>query len=99
MAKYLEPCDEAWRGIGIIEKSGLDLREEYGFLNAKNRFSIKVSEPKKTKCRCGEIISGLIAPDECSLFGNACNPINPIGPCMVSTEGSCAAFYQYMRED
>ncbi|MGD9677196.1 MAG: hydrogenase formation protein HypD [Vulcanibacillus sp.] len=99
MAKYLEPCDEAWRGIGIIEKSGLDLREEYGFLNAKNRFDIKVSEPKKTKCRCGEIISGLIAPDECSLFGNACNPVNPIGPCMVSTEGSCAAFYQYMRED
>ncbi len=99
MNKYLEPCEEAWRGIGIIKDSGLDLREEYDYLNAKKRFEVEVGEPKKTKCRCGDIISGLIAPDECVLFGKACNPINPIGPCMVSTEGSCAAFYQYMRED
>ncbi len=99
MYHYLEPVDEAWRGIGIIKNSGLDLKKEYEHLNAKKRFNIIVGEPKKTKCRCGEVISGLIAPYECSLFATACHPINPIGPCMVSTEGSCAAYYQYMRED
>ena len=99
MHHYLEPVDEAWRGIGVIAKSGLDIRKEYEHLNAKKRFNIEVGEPKKTKCRCGEVISGLISPNECSLFDKACHPINPIGPCMVSTEGSCAAYYQYMRED
>lgn len=99
MYEYLEPCDEAWRGIGIIKNSGLDLKGKYDFLNAKKRFKVIVGEPKKTKCRCGDVICGLISPIECTLFAKACNPINPIGPCMVSTEGSCAAFYQYMRED
>ncbi len=99
MYKYLEPVDEAWRGIGVIKNSGLDIKNEYEHLNAKKRFNIEVGEPKKTKCRCGEVISGLISPNECSLFAKACHPTNPIGPCMVSTEGSCAAYYQYMRED
>lgn len=99
MYHYLEPVDEAWRGIGVIKNSGLDIKKEYEYLNAKKRFNIEVGEPKKTKCRCGEVISGLISPKECPLFATACHPINPIGPCMVSTEGSCAAYYQYMRED
>lgn len=96
--KYLTVCDEAWRGIGVIPNSGLDLKPEYDQYNAKKRFTVNVGEPRKTKCRCGEVIRGLISPSECSLFGKACYPINPIGPCMVSAEGSCAAYYQYMRE-
>lgn len=96
--KYLTPCDEAWRGIGVIPGSGLDLKPEYDQYNAKKRFTVDVGEPRKTKCRCGEVIRGLISPTECSLFGKACHPMNPIGPCMVSAEGSCAAYYQYMRE-
>ncbi|MEH7109459.1 MULTISPECIES: hydrogenase formation protein HypD [Bacillaceae] len=98
MDQYLTECDEAWRGIGIIPNSGLDLKPKYDKYNAKKRFSVNVGEPRKTKCRCGEVIRGLIAPTECSLFGKACHPMNPIGPCMVSAEGSCAAYYQYMRE-
>lgn len=98
MEKYLEPVDEAWRGIGIIPKSGLDLRPEYDHLNAKKRFSVKIGEPRKTKCRCGEIIRGVATPPECPLFGKACTPAHPIGPCMVSSEGSCAAHYHYMVE-
>lgn len=99
MEKYFEPCAEAWRGIGIIENSGLDICEEYSHLNAKLRFPIKVNPPKKTKCRCGDVIRGMIKPEECSLFAKACTPTNPIGPCMVSGEGSCAASYQFMREE
>lgn len=95
---YFMTCDEAWRGIGTIPNSGLDLKPEYERWNAKKRFSITLEEPRKTKCRCGEVIRGLITPDACPLFAKACNPLNPIGPCMVSTEGSCAAHYQYMRE-
>lgn len=97
MERYLEPVDEAWRGIGVIPKSGLDIRPEYAHLNAKRRFSIKVEEPRKTKCRCGEIIRGVATPPECPLFGKACTPARPIGPCMVSSEGSCAAHYHYME--
>lgn len=96
--KYLTVCDEAWRGIGIIPDSGLDLKPEYDRYNAKKRFTVEVGEPRKTKCRCGEVIRGLISPKECPLFGKACHPMNPVGPCMVSAEGSCAAYYQYMRE-
>lgn len=96
--QYLTECDEAWRGIGIIPNSGLDFKPEYSKYNAKKRFTVEVGEPKKTKCRCGEVIRGLITPNECSLFGKACHPMNPIGPCMVSAEGSCAAYYQFMRE-
>jgi hydrogenase expression/formation protein HypD len=98
LEKYLTECDEAWRGIGMIPNSGLDLKPEYDAYNAKIRFPVTVAEPKKTKCRCGEVIRGLISPNECPLFGKACHPMNPIGPCMVSAEGSCAAYFQYMRE-
>lgn len=99
MEKYFRPCAQAWRGIGIIEDSGLDIRQEYSHLNAKRRFLIQVGEPVKTKCRCGDVIRGIIQPQECVLFSKACTPINPIGPCMVSSEGSCAASYEYLREE
>jgi hydrogenase expression/formation protein HypD len=98
LEKYMTQVDEAWRGIGVIPMSGLDLKPEYDIYNAKKKFPVEVGEPRKTKCRCGEVIRGLISPTQCPLFGKACHPMNPIGPCMVSAEGSCAAYYQYMRE-
>lgn len=99
MNHYFSLCDESWRGIGIIAQSGMNIREEYRHFDAKEKFSIPMRSPRKTKCRCGEVIRGLIEPPECVLFGKACTPLNPIGPCMVSSEGSCSAYYQYMRGD
>ncbi|WP_217424736.1 hydrogenase formation protein HypD [Halobacillus sp. Marseille-Q1614] len=97
--EYLEPNDEVWRGMSAIPKSGLVLKEKYARFDAKKKFNVSAGEPRKTKCRCGDIIKGLIKPEECILFNKGCTPIHPIGPCMVSTEGTCAAHYQYMRED
>lgn len=99
MELYFTHCNEAWRGIGIIPDSGLDLKQEFSKYDAKRRFKVETVKPRKTKCRCGEVIRGLISPNECSLFGKACQPLNPVGPCMVSAEGSCSAHYQYMREN
>ncbi|ELK21935.1 hydrogenase formation protein, HypA family [Anoxybacillus flavithermus TNO-09.006] len=99
MNHYFTLCDEAWRGIGVIFDSGMDFKSEYNQFNAKVKFPIPTREPRRTKCRCGEVIRGLIDPPQCALFGRACTPLNPIGPCMVSSEGSCAAYYQYMREE
>ncbi|WP_147533685.1 hydrogenase formation protein HypD [Bacillus marasmi] len=98
MDTYFTVCDESWRGIGIIPNSGLDLKPEFDRFNAKKRFEIKLGSPRKTKCRCGEVIRGIISPNECPLFAKACRPMNPVGPCMVSQEGSCSAYYHYMRE-
>ncbi|WP_071394484.1 hydrogenase formation protein HypD [Bacillus tuaregi] len=98
MNQYFTTCDEAWRGIGIIPASGLDFKAEYDFYNAKKKFPIHKVTIKKTKCRCGEVIRGIIEPNQCPLFAKACHPLHPIGPCMVSSEGSCSAYYQYMRE-
>lgn len=96
---YFETQDEEWRGMGTIQKSGLVLKKEFAKFDAKKKFKVSIGQPRKTKCRCGEIIRGLITPEECILFNKACTPSNPIGPCMVSTEGTCAAHYQYMREE
>ncbi|MBB6444587.1 hydrogenase formation protein HypD [Bacillus benzoevorans] len=98
MTHYFHECDEAWRGIGIIPASGLDLKPEFSRFNAKKKYHIETPAPKKTKCRCGEVIRGLTSPSDCPLFSKACHPLKPIGPCMVSSEGSCSAYYQYMRE-
>jgi hydrogenase expression/formation protein HypD len=95
---YLETDDESWRGMGTIPKSGLVLKEQYEKYDAKKKFNIKIGEPRVTKCRCGEIVRGLITPEECVLFNKGCTPTHPIGPCMVSTEGTCSAHYQFMRE-
>ncbi|MBM7663289.1 hydrogenase expression/formation protein HypD [Bacillus mesophilus] len=97
LEQYLQPYDEDWRGMSTISNSGLVLKEEYAQFDARKKFKVSVGEPRKTKCRCGEIIRGLVTPEECVLFNKGCTPTNPIGPCMVSTEGTCAAHYQYMR--
>lgn len=98
LEEYLEAHDEVWRGMGTISNSGLVLKEQYAQFDAKKKFNILVGEPRVTKCRCGEIVQGLITPEECVLFNKGCTPTHPIGPCMVSTEGTCAAHFQFMRE-
>ncbi|WP_197035586.1 hydrogenase formation protein HypD [Paenibacillus sp. UNC451MF] len=99
METYFTPCTEEWRGIGSIPDSGLAIRKQYRHLDAKLKFDVPNIEVRATKCRCGEVIRGLISPPQCRLFGAACTPLQPVGPCMVSTEGTCAAYYAYTRED
>ena len=94
--KYFEPADAYWRGIGVIPGSGLKLRERYAAFDATIKFHPPVSDAKEPElCSCGDILRGVKVPTECALFGTGCTPDNPIGPCMVSTEGSCAAYYKY----
>lgn len=97
--EYFEGSDEVWRGIGMIPESGLAIRPEYRHLDARLKFPpAPQSKWKPTGCRCGEVIRGVLAPSGCGLFGKACTPHSPVGPCMVSAEGSCAAEYAYIRE-
>lgn len=94
--KVFEPCDDIWRGMGLIRDSGLCIREKYKKYDAVSKFNIKLTwESKKTPCRCGDVLKGLIEPEDCPLFGGECVPDSPVGPCMVSSEGSCAAAYKY----
>lgn len=94
--KYFEKTDDLWRGIGFVPQSGLKIKDEYSKYDAVKKFNIVLSYDEKiTACRCGEIIKGKQEPKECSLFGKQCSPENPIGPCMVSSEGACAAYFKY----
>lgn len=88
--------DAAWRGLGIIPDSGLDLKPQFAAFNARQRFQIQPSQRDEIPgCSCGAILSGKLEPDQCPLFGKVCTPTQPVGPCMVSQEGACAAFYRY----
>jgi hydrogenase expression/formation protein HypD len=85
-----------WRGLGSIDHSGVRIREEYARFDAERKFaiqSIKIADPKS--CQCGEVLKGVIKPWECKVFGGACTPETPLGALMVSSEGACAAYYQY----
>ena len=84
-----------WRGIGRIEKSGLYLNRKYEEFDALNKFELVIEEKNKNNCVCGEIILGKKVPYDCSFFGRECIPESPIGPCMVSSEGSCSIYYKY----
>jgi len=85
-----------WRGVGILPRSGLKIREEYGLFDADKVFSVSLKPPLEPEgCRCGDIIRGAAVPLECKLFRKVCTPESPVGPCMVSSEGACAAHYQY----
>ncbi len=96
--EIFEPCDSYWRGIGNLPGSGLKLREEYEGLDAMKKFPVgPISSKEPPGCQCGSVLKGIIKPFECKLFAKACKPENPIGPCMVSSEGSCAAYYKYER--
>ncbi|AFV11150.1 hypD hydrogenase expression/formation protein HypD [Thermacetogenium phaeum DSM 12270] len=97
--KYFQPVGARWRGIGEIPESGLELREEYARYNARLRFPVTARlRKRKKRCACGEVLKGLKLPYECPLFRKVCTPARPVGPCMVSTEGSCAAYYRYGKK-
>lgn len=94
--EVFEPCDAYWRGIGPIPGSGLALRAELSGLDIRKVITLDVPEhPEPRACSCGEVLRGLKLPTDCPLFGKACTPDRPVGACMVSTEGSCAAYYRY----
>ena len=87
-----------WRGLGELAYSGLRIKKNYADLDAEHRFPIEVRPAHENKaCQCPSIIRGIKKPTDCTLFGTACTPRNPIGSCMVSNEGSCAAYYKYRR--
>ena len=97
--KVFDKCASVWRGIGNVPDSGLKIKKAYADFDAEVKFSPKVAPPKENRrCRCGDVLKGLIAPTECSLFAKACTPQRPVGACMVSSEGACAAYYKYSQE-
>jgi hydrogenase expression/formation protein HypD len=90
------PADAAWRGIGTISQSGLVLREAWREFDAATRFDLpETASCEPPDCRCGKVIRGRCRPRDCALFGTRCTPRDPVGPCMVSSEGACAAAYKY----
>ena len=96
LSEVYEIVDATWRGIGIIKNSGLKMREEFSEFDAEKIFPVKVDKiTRKTACRCGEVLKGIINPPECKLFARNCQPTHAIGPCMVSVEGVCAAWFKY----
>lgn len=96
MEATFEPCDSEWRGIGVIPGTGLALRPEFSQYDARVRIPVTPPEPREIKgCQCGDVLRGVVLPFDCKLFGRACTPEHPVGPCMVSSEGSCAAYYRY----
>lgn len=91
-----EPVDARWRGIGVIPRSGLSMRDAFAAYDIERVLPLEVPEPRpRPGCRCGEVLRGIVTPPECPLFGKACVPTHAVGPCMVSVEGVCAAWYKY----
>ena len=91
-----EPRFDLWRGLGGIDSSGLGLRDNLKDFDAEKRFGVRYAETEtSTVCRCGEVITGRRSPAQCPLFGKVCTPEDPVGPCMVSSEGACAAVWKY----
>lgn len=98
MQEVFETGDTNWRGIGYIKDSALILQNRYSYFNALERFGLELMESsKKQKCNCRDVLLGNIAPNNCALFGRECTPQKPAGPCMVSVEGSCSAYYRYLE--
>ncbi len=94
--KVMEPCDSEWRGLGVIEGSGLTLRDAYASVDARKVHQIPHIEGRaNAACRCGEVLRGDCKPSDCPVFGKGCTPQHPVGACMVSGEGACSAYYQY----
>jgi hydrogenase expression/formation protein HypD len=97
LLRYFEPEDTRWRGLGEIPRSGLALRPAYAHRDA-TRLAVELDPPREPSgCRCGEVLKGAIEPPACPLFDRACTPRDPIGACMVSSEGTCAAWYRHER--
>lgn len=98
MDRYLEPVDARWRGIGTIPQSGMGLRDDFHAYDAETKHGVVVEEGRQRPgCLCGDVIKGKCRPPDCPLFATACHPDSAVGPCMVSAEGTCAAYYKYSR--
>ena len=96
--RYLVPVDAHWRGIGEIPLSGLGFRPEFAAYDAEKKHDVEItSGVENPGCLCGDVIKGKCAPPDCPMFGTACTPDSAVGPCMVSSEGSCAAYFKYSR--
>ncbi len=96
--KVFEESSSEWRGIGSLKHSGLKIRKEFSDFDAGVKFKVKVARSLENKaCLCGMVLKGVKTPVECKLFGKSCTPENPVGSCMVSSEGACAAYYKYGR--
>jgi hydrogenase expression/formation protein HypD len=96
--EVFETTDAVWRGIGLLPGSGLKLREKYARFDAQERFGLQPSGAgEHPLCHCGEVLRAVTRPVECEAFAVACTPEHPLGPCMVSSEGACAAAYRYER--
>lgn len=94
--QVFQPADTLWRGLGLLANSGLRIRDGYSHFDADKRFGLPLPESKEPAgCLCGKILCGQQIPTDCPLFGRACTPQNPVGPCMVSSEGTCAAYFRY----
>ncbi len=100
LAQVFEVCDRRWRGVGTIPGSGWRLRADYADFDAERRFEVgDVVAEEPSRCRAGEVLQGLLRPDQCECFGTECTPRTPLGATMVSAEGACAAYYTYRRAE
>jgi hydrogenase expression/formation protein HypD len=96
--EIFEPADSDWRGVGTLPLTGLGLKSQYLRFNAAKAFPVDIPQSKEPPgCKCGDVLKGILKPFDCKLFATVCTPEKPIGPCMVSNEGSCAAYYKYER--
>ena len=94
--QVFEICDRNWRGIGMIPQSGLRLRQQYSFYDAERRFSVQeIKTQESAICQSGQILQGILKPNQCPAFGKECTPKIPLGATMVSSEGACNAYYRY----
>ena len=97
LSQVFEIADATWRGIGVIPNSGLRIHPSYAAFDAEKNFSLDLPEKSREPagCACGDVLTGSKIPPECALFNKLCTPFDPVGPCMVSSEGTCAAYYRY----
>lgn len=94
--EVFDTCPAQWRGLGEIPDSGYRIKDSFARFDAVAKLKPEVEKTQEPKgCRCGDILRGIMAPNECPLFRTLCSPENPVGPCMVSSEGSCAAYFRY----
>jgi hydrogenase expression/formation protein HypD len=99
LRKYFEPCGQIWRGLGALPGCSLKLKDAYSAVDAEAKYQLKpLSDRMPPGCACGEVLKGAVTPEGCPQFAKGCTPDNPLGPCMVSSEGSCAAYFKYERE-
>lgn len=98
LEQVFKPCDAVWRGLGMLPGSGLVIRDEYADFDAEQVLALDVPEAAENPaCRCGDVLKGKLTPFNCPLFSGVCTPESPVGACMVSSEGTCAAAYKYGR--